>query len=458
MTVNSSPWIFQLNKDRIVTKLSKDIKTDIVIVGAGIAGVSTAFFLLKNTDKKIVIVDAYMLAHGATGHNAGQITSYFERPLSDIVEEFGLKMASEGQRAVEESWALLDEMYTDAGLSLPLARFKGHAGLVTEKQILQHLENNYLRRQANLTMEEIVISEEASFLPNIGEKYKNLYSVVPQQEIMTRLETFDPQYKGVTSFQKGVMNSALFCEEVADFLLKKYSDRFSLFEHTPIAKVVLKKDKVLLDAIEHTITADKVVLCTNGFDNLEIFTSEGLALDTRFHHSVDSVVAFMSGFLETFKDPPTAISYFQEEESGLTSNPGDPYFYMTRRPYEYEKNIKHNLVCVGGPDFRLEDRSNYSRDFDYPENAQERIDNFIKKTYDKPKDLKYTFMWHGLMGYTTNMLRMIGPDPDNKRLLYNLGCNGVGILPSIFGGEKISKIVKGEKFSASIFDVRERKL
>jgi hypothetical protein len=36
--------------------------------------------------------------------------------------------------------------------------------------------------------------------------------------------------------------------------------------------------------------------------------------------------------------------------------------------------------------------------------------------------------------------------------LYNLGCNGVGILTSIYGAKRISQIVAGEKLSQSIFD------
>ena len=60
------------------------------------------------------------------------------------------------------------------------------------------------------------------------------------------------------------------------------------------------------------------------------------------------------------------------------------------------------------------------------------------------------------MGYTKNRLRMIGPDPEHERLLYNLGCNGVGILPSIFGGDKVARQIAGEEFPPSIFDIPSR--
>jgi hypothetical protein len=36
--------------------------------------------------------------------------------------------------------------------------------------------------------------------------------------------------------------------------------------------------------------------------------------------------------------------------------------------------------------------------------------------------------------------------------MYNLGCNGVGILPSIMGARKIARHVAGEAVPETIFD------
>jgi len=58
MHENRSPWLHQLNLTREINTLKSDIETDIVVVGAGIAGVSTAFFLLQNTDKKVTLVES----------------------------------------------------------------------------------------------------------------------------------------------------------------------------------------------------------------------------------------------------------------------------------------------------------------------------------------------------------------------------------------------------------------
>ena len=454
---NNSPWIHQLNKDREMKVLSQDIQTDVTIVGGGIAGVSTAFFLLKHTNKKVAIIEGYKLAHGATGHNAGQIAGYFEKPFSEIVSEFGLEMACEGQKSFEAAWELLNEIYTEAGLDIPLFRFKGFSGHSTKEQVIERLENDYLRRKGGLRTDTIEIYEDVNFLSEIPEKYHNLFNLISKDEIALKLETFDPQYIAVSSSQKGVMNSALFCQEVISFLLETYKDRLELYEHTHAAIAVLKEDRVLLDCLNHTVECADVVLCTNGFEKFEIFAPSGLSIDTNFHHNIDGLVAFMSGFLEPHTGVPAAISYFQKVNPGLTDDPNaSPYFYVTRRPYERDKSSKHDLISVGGPDFTLEKKVEYNRDLEFSTSAEEKITNFIRNTYDKSKDLELTFKWHGVMGYTKNLLRMIGPDPEQRRLFYNLGCNGVGILPSIFGGNKVARQIAGEVFPPSIFDVQAR--
>src|SRR3989338_7230787 len=98
---NNSPWITQLKRTRPIAALPDNLKTDVAIIGAGIAGITTAYFTLKNTTKKVAVIEAGKVAHGATGHNAGQIVSYFERQFSELVKEFGLPMAARGQDAID---------------------------------------------------------------------------------------------------------------------------------------------------------------------------------------------------------------------------------------------------------------------------------------------------------------------------------------------------------------------
>lgn len=455
MIPNRSPWIQQLRRTRPVVSLRENVDTDVIIVGGGIAGISTAFFALTNTDKKVVLLEADKVAHGATGHNAGQITSYFERPFSEIVEEFGLEKAIDGQRSVESAWDLLTDIIDKAGLQTPVYRFVGHAGLSTHEQVFEQLVNNRYRVEGGLEPHVIRISDVWEGRHEIPKKYADLYSVVPAEEIQVLLETQSSNFVACVSSPKGCTNSALFCEELIGYLLATYANRFSLHEGSFVSKVTLHPDRAVLSVGDHTVAGSRVVLCTNGFENFHIENVGGPPIDTKFHHTVAGRIGYMSGYIEPMSHAPTAASYHLPAKDGPVDDiGGEVYFYMTRRPYEHEGHRPHNLVCTGGPEKVLPNDAIYARADYCSEDVRESIDDFLRKHYNKypEEQTEYAFCWHGLMGYTPNRIRRIGAEPCNPALMYNLGCNGVGILPSIYGGKRIAQILNGEKLPASIFD------
>ena len=93
MKKNTSPWLHQLNRTREPILLDKNLETDILVIGGGIAGVATSYTILRDTHYKVILIDGNLVGHGASGHNAGQLTTYFERPLSDIASQFGVNLA-----------------------------------------------------------------------------------------------------------------------------------------------------------------------------------------------------------------------------------------------------------------------------------------------------------------------------------------------------------------------------
>ncbi|MCI0559543.1 MAG: FAD-binding oxidoreductase [Nitrososphaera sp.] len=459
MIPNHSPWINQLKRTRPVVPLDHDMSADIGVVGGGIAGVVTAFFALRDTDKTVVLVEADKIAHGATGHNAGQITSYFERPFSDIVDEFGLDLAIDGQRSVESGWGILDSIIAEAGLQTPLYRFTGYAGLSSLEQLLTHLQNNRYRVQGGLQAESILVAQEWDAQRDIPPEYKDLYGMVPHRDLMALLETNNPDYIASLAYQKGCMNSALFSEELIGYLIATHKDRFSFFEGSPVRSMRLEGDSVTIEVAAHTVTATRVVLCTNGFENFTITNNTGADIDTSFHHMIAGRIGYMSGYIEPLDHPPTAISYFPRTHGRKGDPTGESYFYLTRRPHEHEGKNSYNLVCAGGPERVLPNGAEYSRENAFSEEMKILTDDFLRTNYAKypQHETEYSFCWHGLMGYTPNGIRRVGPEPCNPILLYNMGCNGVGILPSIFGGKRIARFLRGDMVEQSIFDPRDQR-
>ncbi len=454
MRPNESPWIKQLARTRPVIPLAQDLSTDVLIVGGGIAGVVTAFFTLTKTDKTVVLLEADKIAHGATGHNAGQVTSYFERPLFELVEEFGLERAIDGQRSVESAWTLIDEILATAKLRTPLYRFTGYTGVTTEEQLLHYFKNNALRVAGGLQPEQIVVAAESPILAHIPPEYKNLYTVAPHADILSLLEAKNTDYIACISFQKGCMNSALFTEELVGYLSTKYTDRFSFFEESPVKTVVLGSTNGVATVATHTITASRIILCTNGFENFHITNNAGKEIEPNFHHLVNGRIGYMAGYIEPLANSPTAISYFPKNATQTKDPTGEPYYYLTRRPHEHEGNVSYNLICTGGPEKVLPDQATYLRSDACSDESHGQIDEFLVHNYKNYPEggTEYAFCWHGLMGYTPNGVRRVGTEPRNPVLMYNLGCNGVGILPSVYGGKRIADILTNTRLTPSIFD------
>jgi glycine/D-amino acid oxidase-like deaminating enzyme len=454
MIPNRSPWIQQLKRTRAVVPLDTNANTDVAIVGGGIAGVTTAFFILRNTTQNVILLEADKIAHGATGHNAGQIASYFERPLLELIKEFGAELAIEGQRSIESAWLLLDQIVAETKMQTPLYRFTGYAGLSTFDQVVNHLKHNRYRVDYKLLPESIVMADNWDLLSKIPKEYKDLFSVAPQKNVLELLETKNTDYVAALGFQKGCMNSALFSEELIVYLSKAYKKRFSFYEGSPVKHIRLKKDHANLKIRSHTMRASRVVLCTNGFEHFTLKNEAGKPINTKFHHSVAGRIGYMSGYLEPLKHPPTAISYFNKTKERGADPTGESYFYLTRRPHEHTDRTPHNLVCAGGPEKVLPNGATYARSDSCPKDMKNTINDFLRDSYNKypASEATFSFCWHGLMGYTPNGVRRVGPEPRNPVLLYNLGCNGVGILPSIFGGKHISRFLKGEKVEKTIFD------
>jgi glycine/D-amino acid oxidase-like deaminating enzyme len=431
------------------------MEVDTAIIGGGIAGVATAYFTLAHTDNTVALLEMGKVAHGATGHNGGFLATYFERSFISLVKEFGLELAAQGQRDVESAWELLESMRTTAQLKTPVWTFTGYAAIATEEELLVHLQNLALRTQAGLEVAPLLVAEHAPAVKRIPHAYQGMYRLVTRSELADLIEVKDSAYFAAVPEKKGCMNSAAFCEELVQYLLVTYPARFTLLEHTPVGEIRLHDGSAVVHAGEFAVRSKRVVLCTNGFENVHIVNTVGPDIDKKFHYLVRGIVGYMAGYIEPSERPPIEISFLPK--SARKSDDvyaEEPYFYLTRRPFGQADGKSQNLISIGGPEALMDDTNNYKIDHDYPLRAKEDIDSFLRSTYAKahPEGEEYKFLWHGLMGFTPNGIRLVGPEPLNPVLLYNLGCNGVGLMPSIFGGRKIARFLAGEVLPPSMFD------
>ena len=444
-----SPWLEQLDYTTPPSPLRRNVAADVAIVGAGIAGISTAFFLLRDTRATVVLVERGRAGHGASGRNAGQLVTYFERPLCDLVDAFGFDMATRGQAEVEAAWGLLDEMLASSGLVVPVERLVGAMGMFSLNHLLVHLRNVQIRNQSGLDRETIEISEQASFLGRIPEQFRDLYTIVSPARIRECLEIDSDDYVAVLLNRKGCANSALLCQELLAYMIRHYPDRFVFADQSTVEHIVLGQADAGLSVGQYSIAATRVVLCTNGFNHHTIDNKAGGILPQRLESKIHPRIGYMAGFVSSPGAPASATSYINNEEIGGKK----PYYYLTRRAYA-RSGEEMTLTCLGGPEAVVTDTAAYDEDADMPREIAHVFDAQVRPlaASSRPAGLDYDYTWHGLMAYTDNKIRLVGFEPRNPVLMYNLGCNGVGFLPSIAGGLRIARLHSGHTLQPSIFD------
>lgn len=448
MPANHSPWIDELRRGQVVGSLGGDEETDVVVIGAGIAGISTAYFLLAKTDLRVTVLEADLIAHGATGHNAGQVTSQFEFGIPALEREFGTELCASTVQDLQRGWGLLEAMRADAAPDVPCPRFKGAVAVTTKEQALGELEDMAAHARMGVPMASMALAEDWHEAAAVKAMYPDLVRFVPAADVMRALETQDPAYRGYATYDRAVANSALLSTRVAETLLARYPERLVIHEQTRVADIALDREGAYVRGYRGTVRAKRVVLCTNGFAGFDVHDADDPALDPAREHPVEGVVGYMAGYYERAGRPPLAVSYMGEWEKD-----GDPYFYVTRRPYASPHGHR-DLVCVGGPHAHQDAGAPYARANECPDVILKDVGGFVRKTFGLTNVPAFAFCWHGLMGYTDNGARLIGAEPRNPVLLYNLGCNGIGLLPSVYGAERVARIVGGEEVAPTFFDPR----
>lgn len=78
--------------------LEEDDEIDVAVVGGGISGMVTAYYLLTRTDRRVMLLEKDLVGHGATGHNGGQAVVGFKSLYEDLVRSLGKKRTDQGHR------------------------------------------------------------------------------------------------------------------------------------------------------------------------------------------------------------------------------------------------------------------------------------------------------------------------------------------------------------------------
>ena len=151
--------------------LASDLAVDVVIIGAGLTGI-TAAWLLKREGAKVALLDRQRCAAADTGHTTAHLTYVTDKRMRALVKTFG----KDGAKAFWEAGAAaIDQIYEIARLTGADAEFKWVPGFLhgrlnhSDKKDRQSLEEDaQLARELGFQAEFV---EQAPFVNRPGVRF-----------------------------------------------------------------------------------------------------------------------------------------------------------------------------------------------------------------------------------------------------------------------------------------------
>ncbi|MDM0937223.1 FAD-dependent oxidoreductase [Clostridium perfringens] len=116
--------------------LNKDIKTDVLVIGAGIAGILTAY-MLKQKGRDVVLIDAAEIASGNTKNTTAKITSQHDLIYSKLITEFGEEKARQYAKANELAIKKYKEIIEDKRIECDFEEKSAYVYSLNEVDVLK---------------------------------------------------------------------------------------------------------------------------------------------------------------------------------------------------------------------------------------------------------------------------------------------------------------------------------
>ena len=245
-----------------------DAATDVAIVGAGIAGIATAFFTLRYTDRRVLLVERDRVgaaARRAAMPASSRPTSSGRSPISPTSS--ATAPAIEAQRAFDDAHDLLDLMVAEAGASVRVERFDGHMGMYNLNHVVVHLRNNLVRRRRRAAdLETCVVSEDAEFLDAHPGRARGALHGRPAGAHPRAPRDRRRPLPGRPVRPQGLRQQRPARPAGPGLPRAAYPDRFRYVDQTARGPGRRRRRRASrLHARGHAVTASQVVLCTNGF-------------------------------------------------------------------------------------------------------------------------------------------------------------------------------------------------
>lgn len=365
--------------------LTKNIETDVIIVGGGVTGSILGYYFSKqNIDT--VILEKNRIGCCSTSVTTSLLQYELDDNFNNLIEATTMKDAIRSYRLGLEALSEIDKFIKEYGNSCDYS--VKDTLLYTSKKIeIKEIYEEYRLRSEN--------GFDVAFIDEGNNPFS--FDVKAGVYCNNGGAQFDP-YK-YTHQLLGVA-----CE-----------NGLRVYENTEVLKVNYENNGVVAETSYGYSVRGKIIIVATGY-NTELFTKRKFGTKTT-----------------TFNIATKPINNFSGWHNRVLIRDNEA-------PYNYLRTTQDNRIIIGGEDI------NFVPDIFNEKAALEKyniLEQRLKSMFVDIPDIEVEYKYCGAFSSTKDNLGFLGPDPDNSKLWYCLGYGANGILFAILGGKMLSNLYSG---------------
>ena len=379
-----SYWIDSV-EPLVFSPLNENIKTDVLIIGAGISGLSVAYVLAK-AGKSVVVIEDGVVGSGETGRTTAHIVNALDDRYSEIEKRLGEKDAVLAAASHSSAIDFIERVVTEEKIDCDFMRIDGYLFLHPSDK-MKTLEDEF-----EVTNRIGLKTEMLTSMPGISAPGNALK--------FPRQAQFHPM-----KYLRGLAEAVV-----------RYGG--SIYTETHAAEI----KENLVTANGYSIEANSIVVATNSPVN------DLVTMHTKQHPYRTYVIAALV--------PKGTLPYALWWDTGDMKSKWvpDPYHYVRLQRYDED----WDLLIGGGEDHK----TGQAEDENIPEaNRFEKLIGWMKQHFPMMGEIVY--QWSGQVLEPVDSLAFIGRNPGDKHIFITTGDSGNGMTHGTIAGMLLGDMIQG---------------
>lgn len=372
--------------------LGSNIDVDVVIIGGGFTGLSSAYFLKKEApDLKIALLEKDVIGYGASGRNGGfSMTLLAENAMDLVYFAGGLEAAGKAHQYMRAAVDHVDFMVRKYDLKCDYEK----NGLMT-----MALNPTHIKKMQRYVETYRKLGSDCEFLD--------------QDELKKRFNT-DAFYGAYYDKHCAILNPAKLCRE-----MKRVTEEMGVevFESTPVQGYD-EGETIHVRTPGGIASAKTMVMATNAFSTQIDWQYAKLALPI-FTYIV---------LTEPLTDKQYDSIGWQGREGIETSLSMINYFRMTA----------DNRIAMGGGNALYFYKDNLDHDDD--PSAFNVAHRDLLHFFPQLEGIKITHKWGGPVFMNPDWIPSFGRKGEKKNILYSMAYSGHGVAAANYSGKLITDL------------------